>query len=800
MMESKKKKSGKWRKILMVAFVILLSLFWFSIPSKLFVEPESYVIEDKDGQLLNASIAADGQWRFPLEENVPEKFIKCITTFEDKRFFYHPGVDPMAFFRALYVNVKSGSNAQGGSTLTMQVMRLSRKKNKRNLIQKLIESVQSVRLECTHSKKEILSLYAAYAPFGGNVVGLPAASWRYYGREPEKLSWGEMAALAVLPNAPSLVHPGRNQETLLKKRNRLLDELRANGTIDSSTCYLSKLEPLPSNPKALPQLAPHLLQRFKSEFQKEKLEYSKVRTTIDKELQTNVTDILNRHQQMLSVNGINNICALVLDVETGNALAYVGNVYNPANPILESDVDVIKAPRSPGSALKPILYAAALTDGFILPNSLLPDVPTQIGGYTPQNYDRNYDGAVSASSAVSRSLNIPSVKILQQYKYPRFYELLKQTGITTLNRPSGFYGLSLILGGCEVSMWDLAGLYAGMARTVNHQKLNKGVALQKDFFAPRYLLQEKSNKVLENKGIINGLDATSIYFAFSAMQEVMRPGEEGLWQYFNSSQKIAWKTGTSFGFRDGWAIGLTSKYVVAVWAGNTTGEGRAGLIGVQTAAPAMFDIFRILPSSPWFPSPSTHFSFVPVCRQSGFRANLDCDDVDTVMVSQNGNRSPLCPYHQLVHLDQSGQFQVTENCVSPSSMIHKSWFVLPPTMEWYYKQRNHDYKMLPPFLPGCGESGLKELDLVYPTPNARIYVPLEIDGSRGKTVFTARHRDPSSILYWHLDNEYVGKTQMIHQMDFSPETGRHLITIVDEKGNRISRYFEIISKSQKDKD
>lgn len=796
MNEKKKRKFSKKQKIILAVVLLLLVWFWFSIPSRLFKEPLSFVIEDVNGELLNASIAADGQWRFPPEVEVPEKFAKCITTFEDKRFYYHPGVDPFAFMRALYVNLKGGGNTQGGSTITMQVMRLSRKKNKRNLYQKIIESIQSVRLECTYSKKEILSLYAAHAPFGGNVVGLAAASWRYYGREPEKLSWGEMAALAVLPNAPSLVHPGKNQEVLLKKRNRLLDQLQIEGIIDSNTCYLSKLEPLPSDPLPLPQLAPHLLQRFKSDVQKGKLNQQLVRTTINKNLQQNVTDILSRHQQILSVNGINNICALVLDVATGNTLAYVGNIYNPSIPALESDVDVIKAPRSPGSALKPILYAASLSEGSLLPHSLLPDVPTQIGGYTPQNYDRSFDGAVPASEALSRSLNIPAVKILQQYKYPRFYELLKQLGITTLNRPSNFYGLALILGGCEVNMWDLAGLYAGMARTVNHQTENKGEALQRDFFAPNYISsQQKNNSKSTEK--INGLDATSIYFTFQAMEEVMRPGEEGLWQQFTSSQQISWKTGTSFGFRDGWAIGVTPKYVVAVWAGNTTGEGRAGLIGVQTAAPAMFDIFRMLPGSPWFSSPKTNFSFVPVCRQSGFRANVDCDVVDTVMVSKNGNRSALCPYHQLIHLDETGQYQVTENCVSPSSMIHRSWFVLPPTMEWYYKQRNHDYKMLPPFLPGCGAADIKELDLVYPTPNARIYVPLELDGSRGKTVFTARHRNPNSVLYWHLDNEYVGKTTKIHQMDFSPSAGRHLITVVDESGNRVVRYFEIIAGKEK---
>ena len=273
------------------------------------------------------------------------------------------------------------------------------------------------------------------------------------------------------------------------------------------------------------------------------------------------------------------------------------------NPELQSDVDVIKAPRSPGSTLKPVLYAAMLSDGMILPNSIVPDIPTQIGGYAPQNFDLGYDGAVPASRALARSLNIPAIKLLQQYKYQRFYDLLKQLGMTTLNRPADNYGLSLILGGGEVSMWDLAGIYAGMARTLNHQKKNNGLALEEDFHEPDYFINNKKEKKSSGNEIINSLDATSIWFTFQAMEEVMRPGEEGLWQQFSSSQKIAWKTGTSFGFRDAWAIGITPKFVVAVWAGNTDGEGRAGLIGVQTAAPIMFDIFRELPSSKWFSKP-----------------------------------------------------------------------------------------------------------------------------------------------------------------------------------------------------
>ena len=763
------------------------------LPKKLFTAPTSFVIEDSDGNLLNASIASDGQWRFPYNKNVPQKFIDCITTFEDKRFFEHPGVDVMALTRATIANIKQGHIVQGGSTITMQVIRLAGKNTNRSIWNKMKETLMALRLEMSYSKKEIVGLYASNAPFGSNVVGLDAAAWRYFGRSSEKLSWAEMATLAVLPNAPSLVHPGKNRDILLAKRNNLLDKLFRAGKISADNAALAKLEPLPIKPLALPQNAPHLLDRFKSE-NKDLAASTKLITTIDGTLQQDVIKILEQHHQQLKGNGINNICALVLDVETGNTLSYVGNIYNTADKELEADVDVIGSARSPGSALKPILYAAMLSDGMILPNSLIPDIPTDIGGYAPQNFNLEYDGAVPANRALARSLNIPAVRLLQQYKYQRFYETLQQCGINTLKNPADFYGLSLILGGCEIKMWELAGVYASFARTLNHQAKNKGILNTNDFHPPVYYKEQI--KKTGNKNIT--IDPTSIYFTFQAMQEVMRPGEEGLWQQFSSSQKIAWKTGTSFGFRDGWAIGVTAKNVVAVWVGNTDGEGRPGLIGVNTAAPVMFDIFRLLPNAKWFSKPQYNYSYIPVCRETGFRANIDCPDVDTLFMPPNAGKSPLCPYHKIIHLDATGTFQVNEACDNTSNMIHKSWFILPPTVEYYYKQHNHDYKILPPYKEGCvaAETG-KQIELIYPQPDAKIYVPLEISGEKGKTVFKATHRNNKGKIFWSLDDNFITTTETVHQIAMSPSPGKHVITITDEQGISVSRSFEILDKEQK---
>ncbi|MBV9961638.1 MAG: penicillin-binding protein 1C [Parafilimonas sp.] len=777
---------------------MFLIWFCFCLPSQLFITPTSYVLEDADRNLLNASIAEDGQWRFPFDADVPDKFSKCITTFEDKRFFYHPGVDPIALCRAIVQNIKSKDVVSGGSTISMQVIRLSRGAKSRNIFNKLMESILAVRLECTHRKSTILALYASNAPFGSNVVGLDAASWRYFGRPANELSWGEMASLAVLPNAPSLVHPGKNQQELLRKRNLLLDKLADSKIIDSTTAQLSRLEPLPGAPKPLPQLAPHLLDRFKKDIAIAKASSKKnisteLRTTVNMQLQIQVNRILYQHHQQLQSNQINNAAAMVVDVETGNILSYIGNIYQPEDSSIESHVDVLASKRSPGSTLKPLLYCSLLSEGSMLPQQLVPDIPTQINGYAPQNFDLGYDGAVPANWALARSLNIPAVKMLQQYRYQRFYNVLKQCGFTTLNRPADFYGMSLILGGCEISPYELCGVYASMARMYLHQQKNKGRWNDDDWFMPNYGQQSTVNSQ-QLKPQSQLFDYTSMWSTFNAMNEVMRPGEEGLWNMFQSSERIAWKTGTSFGFRDGWAVGFTAKYCVVVWVGNTTGEGRPDLTGINTAAPILFDIFRSLPTSKWFAPPQYDFIYLPVCNQSGYKAGPNCIDVDTMLVSSHAQQAAVCPYHKIIHVDKTGTYRVTSNCISPSDMIHQSWFVLPPAMEYYYKQRHADYKSLPPFMSGCSNDIQSSFEIIYPQEGAQIFIPKEISGEKGRTVFSVTTRNNQTKLFWSIDDIYIGETENFHQMAVNPAHGKHRLTVVDENGESVTRNFEIVEK------
>ncbi|MBT1702735.1 penicillin-binding protein 1C [Chryseosolibacter indicus] len=769
---------------------ILIIFYWFSLSKTLFNDPYSTVLQSKDGQLLSASIARDGQWRFPETDTLPSKFIDALITFEDKRFYNHPGIDLLSLARAFKQNIKAGKVVSGGSTISMQVIRLSRKGQSRNVMEKLIEIILATRLEIRYSKEEILALYASHAPFGGNVVGIEAACWRYFSTTPNDLSWSQAALLAVLPNAPSLIHPGKNRKTLKLKRDTLLDKLERANKIDKLTCSLAKDEPLPDSPYPLPRFAKHLLTRVA----KDKFAEKKTTSTIDYSLQLRVEEILQLHHQRLSANEIHNAAAIVIDVNTGSILAYVGNIDGKQRH--ENDVDIINSPRSTGSILKPFLYAAMLDEGKILPKSLLPDIPVLINGFSPKNFSHAYDGAVPADKALIRSLNIPAVNMLKDYRYEKFHTLLKNMGMNTLTKAPDHYGLSLILGGAEGTLWDITGIYASMARTLNNYFEHPGAHryLKSDFHAP-YYLKSQQDSVKRDLELTSWLSAASIYSTFEALKEVYRPGEETGWRYFHNAKKIAWKTGTSFGFRDGWAVGVTPRYTVGVWVGNADGEGRPGLTGTDAAAPVMFDIFAQLPQNKWFDFPKPEMHEVTTCGISGFRASPLCTPTDTIWVVKQGLSSSSCPYHKMVHLTKDQKYQVHDGCMALQNITHLSWFILPPIQEYYYKAATISYKALPPFRTGC-ETGKANstMDMIYPKENTKIYIPKEIDGNAGSSIFELAHRNPNTTVYWHLDGNFLGVTKKTHHFPINPKKGKHTLVVVDEDGESLKREFEVLSK------
>lgn len=782
-------------QLVFCVLILWICLMHLWIPKPFISKPYStllYTTETSGREvLLGARIASDGQWRFPSGSEVPGKFAVCLTQYEDKRFWYHPGIDPFALMRAVHLNLTQSRVVSGGSTLTMQLARIARGNQSRTVGQKVIEMLWALYLECSYSKAEILRMYASNAPFGGNVVGIEAAAWRYFGREAKDLSWAEQATLAVLPNSPALIHPGRNRAELKQKRDKLLLRLYEKHILDKTEYELACMEALPEKPLPLPNEAPHLLERLAIEKQE-----NRIQTTVDPTLQQQVQRLVNRYVADYRSNHIYNAAALVADVESGKILAYVGNMTDQNMTTGHGyQVDVITSPRSTGSVLKPFLYAAMLNDGLILPGTLIADTPLNINGFTPQNFNKTFYGAVPAHVAIERSLNVPLVRMLSQYNTGRFMSLLKRLGMTTLRFSEDHYGASLILGGAEGSLWDLSGIYASLARMLSHYRSYNGRYDRSDIHPlTPYPVEEKKpiHSVTDTRLADESLlSYASLWFMFEAMSGLNRPEEEADWQQFSSMKQVAWKTGTSYGGRDAWAIGVTPRYVVGVWVGNATGEGRSGLTGVGYAAPILFDIYSLLPDVPWFDQPYDELEEVAVCRQSGHKASAICDEVDTVYIPHTGIATAVCPYHRIVHLSQDGQYRVNSSCESVSRMQERSWFVLPPAQAYYYKNYHVEYQALPPLKPGCEEDQSRQIAILYPEHQAVLYLPKGFSGEREKVVMRATHARSDATLYWHLDDVYLGETRQIHQMACLIEPGNHILTLLDEDGNRRSILFEV---------
>jgi penicillin-binding protein 1C len=777
---------NKKLKILLITTGVIITPVLLS-PMPRFRAPLSTVVEARDGTLLGARIADDGQWRFPPGDSVPFKFEKALLTFEDKYFYWHPGINPVAIFRAFKSNIKAGEIVSGGSTITMQVARLARGNKPRTYFEKFIEMLSAVKLEIFKSKREILKMYASNAPFGGNTVGLDAATWRYSGNSPLNLSWAEAAALAVLPNAPSLVFPGKNQEILKSRRDELLRKLFSKSYFDSLTLVLSLEEPLPGEPVQLPAKAPHLTDYFYKNYRGKR-----IRTTIDAALQERVAEMVNSHQKILENNFIYNSACIVVGVGKGDVLAYVGNSSLPATGQHGGDVDIIRAKRSTGSILKPILYAGMQNSGDILPNTLVADIPTHFQGFSPKNFDQTYSGAVTADNALSQSLNIPSVRLLQKFSSEKFLTLLQKCGFTTFNKTADYYGLSLILGGGETTLWELTGVYASISRVLN--RYNKEKTYLKGDYHPPVLKSNDSPVQPDTSSFATPLSAASIWLTYEALQRVNRPESESGWQYFSNPAGLAWKTGTSFGFRDAWAVGTTPGFVIGVWAGNADGEGRPGLTGISSAAPLLFDVFNLLKSEKSFIQPAEEMTTIKVCTSSGYRAGPDCPETKDVWTSVAGLRSDVCPYHKIIHLNKAGTLRVTSACEDPSQIVNKPWFVLPPAMEYFYKQKHSEYKTLPSPAPGCtDDKSIPAMEFIYPVSGVKIFIPRDQSGKLTRVVAEIAHRNQSKKIFWHLDDSFITTTRYIHRTELIAGVGEHLLTAVDEDGNTIKCQFSITS-------
>ena len=759
------------KKISISLIIILLAgvIWWLNcLPDKLFSSPYSTVLLDRDNELLGARIASDGQWRFPKADSVPKKFETCLLTFEDRRFYKHWGVSVQALVRAAYDNFSAGKVESGASTLTMQLMRMARGNRQRTIWQKSLEILWALRTELRYSKNEILLAYTSEAPFGSNVVGLEAASWRYFNKPAYLLTWSESATLAVLPNAPGLIYPGRNPDQLRQKRNRLLRTLVELGKISHWDYKLALLEEVPNSPLSLPNSCHHLTDHCNI------LEPGKNHhTTLERSIQNMANNVLRSHLQTLERNRIFNGSVLVVDNATGEVLSYVGNGMENN----ESQNNMVLAQRSSGSILKPFLYAQAIEQSEISPYQLIADVPTQYAGFTPKNFDETYDGAVHADQALTRSLNIPAVRLLNDYGVPRFLNDLHHLGFWNIDQAADHYGLSLILGGAEVRLWDLVQAYSQLAAELEYEK----------GFLPRPI---HYSTVCKKERTPSGLSRGTIWTLLNILCEVKRPDGESAWKIFKG-EKIAWKTGTSYGYRDAWAVGISKRYTVGVWIGNASGEGRPGITGLNVAAPVLFDVFNSLPKSNWFTEPVYDLKQIKICVNSGMKASEFCTQTEKRDIPLSNSKAALCSYCKPFFVNKEG-LRVFAECTQSDTMIGENRFILPPLQEWYYKKYHANYKGIPELASSCVNiNSQSPINLIYPYPESSAFIPRELTGEKEKIVLKAVHRNDKEKIYWHLNSEYLGQTSGFHHMEIQNHPGLYNLTLTDQSGSSFTTRLHI---------
>lgn len=737
-------------------------------------------VYSKEGVLLGALTDSKGLWRLELPREkltklinavtnkgkitvtsmaVPgyEKYIIALTMLEDKKFWGHLGIDTWAVLRAIKDNLIAKRITSGASTLTMQTSRLLYDNQPRTLLHKLKEALLAIKLELQHGKSGVITCYANIAPFGGNVVGLETAMFRWYGRDLQNATWAEAAVLALLPNNPGNISLETYRDVLLYKRNLLLKKLYKNKIIDSETYELSLLEELPDKAQSLPSLAYHYTEAMRKQYGG-----GAITTSLNAQIQEQAVSIVNRYAKQFELYGIYNIAVVIVNVQDKSLVTYIGNVTGKTS-VPAGYVDCCRARRSSGSILKPFLYAAMLNSGELTPGKLIPDIPTRVGSYSPENMFKTYTGASRADRALASSLNIPFVRLLRSYGVERFGLLLQRLGFTTLTRALDDYGLPLIVGGAEVTLVDVVQAYAELAQSAlgsNHHEFSQGAA----------------------------------WLTLQALLKVKRPQEEALWEEFVSKRNIAWKTGTSYGNRDAWSIGVTKDYVVGVWVGNATGEGRPELVSTKTAAPLLFELFALLPESTWFYEPYNDLQAITVCAESGYPASSSCKHTIMEYVPKSAHIDAVCPYCRTVCLTKDRKWRTNLSVSKLDEVCYEQWFVLPPVMEYYYAKLNPTYKPLPPLHPAMLVQTEESMQFIVPESHTKVYIPVELDGAPGKIVFSLVHRSANCRVYWHLDGEFLGETVGEHKLESRPEKGIHELTVVDEQGNMLTVLFEVYSE------
>lgn len=747
---------------------VFLIFFILNLLFPLRIETDySQIVTADDGTVLSAYLNSDDKWRLytELDEITPE-LSKAIIYKEDKYFYYHFGVNPAAMLRALYNNVTTGKRTSGASTITMQVARLLYPAE-RTYLNKIIETFRAFQLEWKYSKNEILQLYLNLVPYGSNIEGVKSATLLYLGKMPTQLSLAEITALSIIPNRPISLALGKNNFLIEKERNKWLERFKTEGVFDAKLVEDAFLEPFNAQRRSAPAYAPHLSRRLTGQIAQQPI----IKTALQFNKQQEVEAITQNYIQRLRNIGIHNAAVLVVDNTSRKVICYVGSAdFN--NPIDGGQVDGVVAVRSPGSALKPFLYAKAFEMGLATPKTMINDVPLSIAGYEPENYDEKFHGKITLESSLALSLNIPAVKLLDQVGVDVFTKEMVKANFASVKRQKKNLGLSLILGGCGVTLEEMAALYSAFANYGSYSPINylisDSIALKIPIIAPE-----------------------AAFLVTNTLTQITRPDLPNNFQSSPHLPKIAWKTGTSYGRRDAWSIGYNRRYTVAVWVGNFAGTGVPELSGAEVATPLLFDIFNKIDynsSQHWY-SPPKKLDIRYVCSRTGDLPAQYCTDLVEDYYITGISRSVVCNHKKMVAVNTDSSISYCTSCQPANGYMRKLYDNIEPELVAYYETNKISYPKIPPHNPQCLRVFKENAPQITSPADGTEFLIETADPQ--KVMLSAATPTDVKFVYWYINDKFFMKTPAQQPVFFQPTVGKTKISCADDKGRNSDVYIKV---------
>lgn len=745
--------------LLFSGLVFLLLHLLFPLPE----EPEwSPVICDNKGTVVHAYLTGDEKWRMKTElREISPLLQKAIIEKEDRWFYYHPGINPMAVIRASWNNLLKGRRTSGASTITMQVAR-AMEPGRRTWLKKIAESFRAMQLEMTYSKAEILQLYLNMVPYGGNIEGVKSASVLYFQKNPDHLSLAEIMALSVIPNRPNSLVMGRHNDEIIKERNKWLERFREDKVFPESAIKDALDEPLTAYRHPAPVMIPHLAQTLK------KRNRTSQQSFIDLNTQMKVEKLVADYIRPLRYRAIRNAAVIVVENETGKIIAYLGSA-DFKDSTDGGQVNGAAAIRQPGSTLKPLVYGLAIDAGLMTPKSILYDVATNYQGYAPENFDRQFNGAVSMEYALEHSLNIPAVRCLSALGKDQVIEQLVAAGFKQIRKDRKKLGLSLVLGGCGTSLEELTALFSSFAR--------------QGWYLPLQFSTEDSSR---KKTRI--LSSASSYMINQVLSKVNRPDFPLSWQSTEKMPRIAWKTGTSYGRRDAWSIGYNQRYTIGVWVGNFSGESAPSLSGAETATPLLFRLFNSIDydsGQDWFTQPED-CAIRKVCSVTGLPPGEYCESAITDYFIPLVSAGKTCEHIREIALSADGSISYCMQCL-PATGYKKEQFPLPdPSLLRWMEERRISYKKIPPHNPNCDQVFREGAPIILSPRNGAEY--LMEKNSPEPILLQCQAASDVLRVHWYINDRYYRSAAAGERIFFQPEAGPVKISCSDDKGrNRTIR-------------